>query len=159
MVKEKNILKIIYINLILMMIITGSSSCFSAGPPDNKRLLAMGQNQGTPRSGESGQGVFVDDFLKNVSAASSGQDLVVKGEFMGWQGPCNYPPPETRSDWMLSHNGKCIYVTGPVPMNFDSKRNSPDIGKEVEVRGEIRFDKKNRPYLKVISRTEGANAK
>ena len=78
----------------------------------------------------------LDDVYDNVDAFRD-RTVIMKGRFMGWQGNCTYPPPVTRSDWMLHQHGRCIYVTGKVALNLDRQRNSPDIGRSVTVRGII----------------------
>jgi hypothetical protein len=94
---------------------------------------------------------YVDELVGKVQSLK-GQIVTVRGQFMGWQGSCKGPPPETRSDWMLEHEGACIYVSGPTPAGIDRTPNSKDIGREIEIVGRVLLDRGGMPYIKIAHR-------
>lgn len=148
----------VYSYIVMAVIIIASPACVTSGASGPKRLQAVEKKEQGIRSDQSVATLSVADLLKE-SASLAGKKITVRGIFRGWQGPCKYPPPETRSDWMLADDGSCIYVSGPVPRSLDSKRSSPDIGKKIEVRGYVRLDKKGRPYLKADAERENPRVK
>ncbi|MBU0992958.1 MAG: hypothetical protein KJ737_10740 [Proteobacteria bacterium] len=148
MSKIKSGLKLINMSLTMIIIMGPGAGC-GAGQTGQKTFLSMGQAQSAKETYQSEPAIYVDELLNNPDSFSD-HVVTVKGKFMGWQGNCRAMPPETRSDWMLMHNGQCLYVSGPVPLNLRRERNSADIGRDVEVRGNIRFDKEKQPYLKVL---------
>ncbi|MBF0225265.1 MAG: hypothetical protein HQK76_07395 [Desulfobacterales bacterium] len=93
--------------------------------------------------------LYIDTFLKHISKFSINQSVTLKGKYMGWKGSCKSAPPETRSDWMLEYNEACIYVSGPVPDGIDRKPGSTDEGKEVQIKGEVKFTADGKPYVKI----------
>jgi hypothetical protein len=95
--------------------------------------------------------LYVDE-LTGKSQSFKGQIITVRGQFMGWQGSCKGPPPETRSDWMLEHEGACIYVSGPTPAGIDRSPNSKDLGREIDIVGMVLLDRGGMPYIKVTHR-------
>ncbi len=114
----------------------------------NVGLLGCGASGGNaPLKTAKANFIFVDDLIKNADALKNKQ-IHVKGVFMGWQGRCTTPPPETRSDWMLQYNHDCIYVSGSTPQGIDRGPRSKDIGRAVQVNGRVLFDKNGVVYIK-----------
>ena len=95
--------------------------------------------------------IYVDELLQRAPVFKD-KIVTVRGSFRGWQGSCKGPPPETRSDWMLEHEGACIYVSGPTPVGVDRVPNSKDIGREIEIVGRVLLDSGGIPYIKITHR-------
>ena len=94
--------------------------------------------------------IYVDEFVNSANKFEN-QLVTIRGVFMGWEGSCEVPPPETRSDWMMEYNGACIYISGPTPLSIDIIPNSKDIGKEIDIYGRVLLDKRGVPYIKIIN--------
>ncbi|MFP4662589.1 MAG: hypothetical protein ACLFPF_10375 [Halanaerobiales bacterium] len=80
-----------------------------------------------------------------------GEEMVVKGSFMGWEGAPG-PPPLTRSDWVISNGDDAIYVTGRFPMGLNPIEKE-DIGVEISIKGilrEINFDEHIVYYIEML---------
>jgi len=77
--------------------------------------------------------------------------LVVKGTYLGWRGPCTGVPP-TRSAWQLADSSDqgsaCVYVDGPQPEG--AQPNDPPASLRVTVRG-VRRDYDSLPYIQATS--------
>lgn len=95
--------------------------------------------------------IYVDELVQRAPVFKD-KIVTVRGSFMGWQGSCKGPPPETRSDWMLEHGGVCIYVSGPTPVGIERTPNSKDIGREIEIVGRVLLERGGMPYIKVTHR-------
>ena len=95
--------------------------------------------------------IYVDELVQRAPVFKD-KIVTVRGNFRGWQGSCKGPPPETRSDWMLEHEGACIYVSGPTPVGIERFPNSKDIGREIEIIGRILLDSGGMPYIKATHR-------
>ena len=95
--------------------------------------------------------IYVDELVQKAQSFKE-KIVTVRGNFMGWQGSCKGPPPETRSDWMLEHGGVCIYVSGPTPVGIERIPNSKDIGREIEIVGRVLLDSGGMPHIKVTHR-------
>lgn len=92
------------------------------------------------------------DVLVNNALSFKDKIVAVRGKYMGWQGSCISPPPETRSDWMLEYGKECIYVSGPIPLGIERPPNSKDLGREIDVRGKVLFNGSGTPYIKIITK-------
>ena len=59
------------------------------------------------------------DVVSNVARYQDNL-IAVKGRYHGWHGKLSFPPPVTRSDWILAdETGQTeIYVTGKQPENL-----------------------------------------
>lgn len=100
-------------------------------------------------SAAMGEAITVDELVNNATQYEN-QLLTIRGVFMGWKGSCSVPPPETRSDWMIEYNDKCIYVSGPTPLGIDRTPNSKDIGKTIDIHGSVLLNNSGTPYIKII---------
>jgi len=91
--------------------------------------------------------VTVAEALK----AKSNAQLVVKGAYLGWSGPCSGAPP-TRSAWQLAdasgQGSACIYVDGPQPEG--ARPDAPEADLRVTVQG-IRRDYGSLPYIQATN--------
>lgn len=76
--------------------------------------------------------------------------VTVRGKFLGWRGKVGYPPPVTRSDWILQSmdNYYSIYCTGII--KNDLRPDDPTAyEKEIIVLGKVLLDKYGNPYIQV----------
>lgn len=77
-----------------------------------------------------------------------GKIVEVRGRFMGWSGCRDRTVMTTRSDWVLSGDGQCIFVTAGFPGNLDP-RNLEDRGRQVTIRALVLEDE-GRAYLRMV---------
>ena len=82
-----------------------------------------------------------------------GENIVVEGEFWGWNATkanCRNEissPPVSRSDWIFKlSNGYCIYVSGSVPAGVNKL--SP-AGERVKIFGTIRQTSSGQMYIEI----------
>ncbi|MBI2843753.1 MAG: hypothetical protein HYX78_10170 [Armatimonadetes bacterium] len=92
------------------------------------------------------QPVTVSTIVNNVDAAV-GQLVQITGTYMGWRPDpkapaCKPGPPVTRSDWAVSDETGCIFVTGRSGLDPIS-----DIGKKISVSGTVKKTEKGQPYV------------
>ncbi|OCC14636.1 hypothetical protein DBT_1951 [Dissulfuribacter thermophilus] len=73
--------------------------------------------------------------------------VVVRGEFLGWQGCGRDSALLTRSDWALKDKTGCIMVTGRPPKGLSPMKAS---GEPIEVHGIVLKIKKGSSYGYVI---------
>ena len=81
-------------------------------------------------------------------AAWRGRSVTVRGQFAGWVGGCEGPPPRSRSDWMLVDAKSCIYVSGPVPQGLAAPPDMASYGRAVTVHAQVELTDDGRPYLR-----------
>jgi len=96
----------------------------------------------------------VGGIVNNVDAAV-GQLVQVSGTYRGWRPDPNSPacrpgPPVTRSDWAISDQTGCIFVTGKSGLDPTA-----DYGKPVTVTGTVRKTSKGQPYIEARSVVAG----
>ena len=77
-----------------------------------------------------------------------GKTVTLSGTYCGWRKPlgvtgCEFGPPVTRSDWILSDGESCIYVTGPSGLSQVKDR-----GKSITVQAEVMRSPKGLVYLR-----------
>lgn len=107
-------------------------------------LLSAACGHGAAPAPADGAAVGIADAL----AAPAGTTLRVTGRFAGWAGGCTGGPPRTRSDWMLvDADGRCLYVSGPVPAGIAAPPASTSSGTAVTVSGRREATPDGRPYL------------
>ncbi|MEN6372563.1 MAG: BsuPI-related putative proteinase inhibitor [Armatimonadota bacterium] len=90
----------------------------------------------------------VSAIVSNIDAAV-GQTVQLSGTYLGWRPDPNSPvckqgPPVTRSDWAISDQTGCIYVTGPSGLDP-----TDDYGKSISITGIVRKTAKEQPYIEV----------
>ncbi|ARN22810.1 hypothetical protein A4W93_24475 [Piscinibacter gummiphilus] len=86
--------------------------------------------------------------IADALAAPAGTTLRVSGRFAGWSGGCTGGPPRTRSDWMLvDADGRCLYVSGPVPAGLVPPPDAASNGTAITVTGRREASPDGRPYL------------
>lgn len=131
-----------------------SASGGSAPPPTTPSALvgapASPSDTAVARPGVSEadmSAVTVAEALK----AKPNAELVVKGAYLGWSGPCSGAPP-TRSAWQLAdasgQGSACIYVDGPQPEG--ARPNAPEANLRVTVQG-VRRDYGSLPYIQATN--------
>jgi len=94
-------------------------------------------------------------IVDNVDAAL-GQVVSITGVYRGWRPDANSPacrpgPPVTKSDWAVSDQTGCIFVTGPSGPDATN-----DYGKQITVVGTVCKTDKGQPYIeaKNVTATE-----
>jgi hypothetical protein len=86
--------------------------------------------------------------LAEALAASPGTRLTVAADFAGWSGGCTGGPPRTRADWMLvDGEGRCLYVSGPLPGGVTPPPDARSNGTRVTVPVQRLATDDGRPYL------------
>jgi hypothetical protein len=96
--------------------------------------------------------VTVRVIVENVDAAV-GQLVSLSGVYRGWrpdpEAPaCRPGPPVSRSDWAVSDQTGCIFVTGRSGLDPTN-----DYGKRITVVGVVRKTSKGQPYIEARSIT------
>lgn len=94
------------------------------------------------------QQTTVSGIVENINAAL-GKLVQLSGTYRGWRPDPNSPacrpgPPVTRSDWAISDNTGCIFVTGRSGLDPVD-----DIGKSITVSGIVRKTSRGQPYIEV----------
>jgi hypothetical protein len=79
------------------------------------------------------------------------QVVELEGIFQGWRiAECRFPvcasQAITRSDWVISNEGDCLYVTGGKPVNFDPI-NPESVGHRIQLEAKVVMDKDQKVYL------------
>ncbi|MEN6519997.1 MAG: BsuPI-related putative proteinase inhibitor [Armatimonadota bacterium] len=90
----------------------------------------------------------VGSIVNNIDAAV-GQTVQLSGTYLGWRPDPNSPsckqgPPVNRSDWAISDQTGCIYVTGQSGLDP-----TDDYGKSIAITGIVRKTQKGQPYIEV----------
>jgi putative hemolysin len=82
------------------------------------------------------------------------QEVTVIGYYRGWDllGEAGYPPPVTRSDWVIKDNSGAFYISAQagveVPFNPSGKEDS---NKVIKVIGVVKLTASGKPYLSLKS--------
>ena len=89
------------------------------------------------------QSISIEEIIKNRNKYLN-KEIVITGEFQGWQG-INAPPPVSFSDWVIKDQTGAIYVHGPYPEGC----RPPDIGigKVITIKGKIQINDKGAVYI------------
>jgi hypothetical protein len=96
--------------------------------------------------------VNVSDITNNVDAVI-GQVVSIVGAYRGWRPDpdspaCKPGPPVLRSDWAISDETGCIYVTGKSGLDP-----TDDYGKRISVVGIVKKTSSSQPYIEARSVT------
>ena len=86
----------------------------------------------------------IADIVENPEKYSNAA-VVLKGVSRGWSG-LDYPPPVSRSDWVLDDGTGKIYVAAYTPYYY-GKTTIPKPGTEVTVIGIVRIAGNGHPYI------------
>lgn len=82
---------------------------------------------------------------------SLGQLVQLSGTYLGWKPDpdspnCRPGPPVMRTDWAISDNTGCIFITGQNRLHP-----TDDIGRQVTVSGYVRKTEKGQPYIEATA--------
>lgn len=125
--------------LLYAFVLVLAASC-SSGSGARK----TGENDAS-RSGLKKKGRVRIEHILRDPAAYSGEEVAVEGTFLGWRGKCPDSASRTRSDWILSDETGCIYVTGLVPAGLDPANPSNE---RVLVRGFVETGTNGKPLIR-----------
>ena len=109
----------------------------------NHLCLAMGGSIVDVSIQDENEYVKIRVILNNIEKYQD-QEIVVKGEYKGWNGDGINSPRITRSDWVIQDDTGAIYVTGKTGSGLSQE----DIGVKIVVRGRVLLNKEMVPYIK-----------
>ncbi len=113
----------------------------------NKAKLKFKPSQPVELKPDTQGRLTIGDIL-NFPKRYENQMVTISGIFKGWKGNCKYPPPMSRSDWMIEDKTGCIYVHGQTPRGyFSAPPDAQGMDKPITVTGKILLDDKGNPYI------------
>ena len=109
-------------------------------PTPVRTQITIGKGQAVVRQ------MTIGSIVSNVDTAL-GQMVQISGTFLGWRPDpyapaCKQGPPVTRSDWAISDQTGCIFVTGRSGLDP-----TDDYGKNITVSGIVRKTERGQPYI------------
>ena len=128
----------------VMFIMLAGVTVFAMGKGGQKPV-----EQGTvaaPAPQASAQGkTAIRDILSDPMRFNS-SDVLVQGNFKGWNGTCPLSSMLTRSDWAIEDETGCIYITGAVPAGLSPMQPHNEL---IKVVGRVMVNDTGRPIIKV----------